>query len=75
MDPMTVDTFAADLPIAARMRHLLKNGPLTYAEIAEQLGEKRDSVIKAADRGKAFTKVTNMPDGIHRIALVERWTA
>src|SRR5204863_6772055 len=59
-----VEGLAEHLPLAARMIPLLlKRGPLTVAEIAEQLGAKPDSVFKAAGRGSAFTKHLSM-DGI-----------
>ena len=50
---------------------LLKAGPLTLARLADELGEKVDSVKKAAARKDAFIKVLGQ-DGIQRIALVER---
>ena len=74
VDLANVDGLADRLPLPFRMTHLLSQGPLTYAEIAEELGAKVDSVIKATTRGnglKTFTKVSGT-DGITRIALVER---
>ena len=54
---------------------LLNRRPLTYAEIAEELDAKLDSVIKAVNRGsKAFTKVLGH-DGVTRIALLEQRAA
>lgn len=69
-----VDGLAERLPLASRISHALTHGPLTFAQIAEALDAKVDSVIKAVNRGegKTFTKMTNARDGIHRIALVER---
>jgi hypothetical protein len=66
-----VDGLAERLPLAVRMSHALVHGPLTFAQLAEELGAKVDSVIKAAKRGNGFTRVTGA-DGIHRLALVER---
>jgi hypothetical protein len=71
VDLASVDGLSERMPLAARMAHLLEAGPLTYAAMAEELGAKTDSVIKAANRGKAFTHVQS-PDGITRIALAER---
>lgn len=71
VDLATVDGLAERMPLAARMTHLLKRGPLTFAEIAAELDAKLDSVIKAGNRSAAFTKVPS-PDGIQRLALVER---
>ena len=58
--------------VAAGRANRLKRGPLTIAIIANELGAKEDSIIKAAKRGKdTFQKVLSQ-DGIHRLALVER---
>lgn len=67
-----VADLADRLPLWQRVTDLLKHGPLTLVEIAETLDAKVDTVTKAVTRSKAFTKVSNMPDGITRIALVER---
>jgi hypothetical protein len=67
-----VEGLADKLPLALRMQHLLKGGPLTIAEMATRLDAKADSVKKAATRNPAFTQVINFPDGVHRFALVER---
>ena len=54
-------------PQAAAVGELLAHHRL----IAEQLDAKLDSVIKASNRGKAFTRIDSA-DGVTRIALVER---
>jgi hypothetical protein len=74
VDLATVEGLAERLPLWQRMAHLLKTGPMTIAQIAEELDAKSDSVTKAANRGKAFTKVPS-GDGITRIALVTRQVA
>jgi hypothetical protein len=74
VDLANVDGLAERLPLSTRMAHLLKRKPLTFAEIAEELSAKVDSVVKAANRGRAFTRITGQ-DGITRIALVERHAA
>ena len=74
VDLAAVDGLADRLPLADRMVHLLKRGPLTFVEIANHLDAKVDSVIKAAARRQAFTKVSGS-DGVTRIALVERQVA
>ena len=71
VDLATVDGLAERLPLPVRMRHLLRSKPLTYAEIAERLDAKLNSVIQAANRGRTFRTVQNA-DGIARIALVEQ---
>ncbi len=45
-----VEGMSERLSLPARMAHLLKANPLTYAEIAEKLNAKLDTVIKAANR-------------------------
>jgi len=72
VDLATVEGLAERLPLAARMAETLRHGPLTFVEIAALLEAKVDSVIKAGTRDrKVFTKVLG-PDGIQRLALVER---
>ncbi len=66
-----VEGLADRLPLAVRIAHELKHGPLTFAQLAEELGAKVDSVVKAVQRGKGFTKVSGA-DGVARIALVDR---
>ena len=71
IDLAGVDGLAERIPLPVRIVHLLKRGPLTYAQIAEELDAKLDSVIKAVNRAKAFTKVSGR-DGVQRIGLLER---
>jgi hypothetical protein len=71
VDLAGVDGLSERIPLPTRIIHLIKRGPLTYAQIAEELDAKLDSVIKAVNRGKAFTKVSGQ-DGVLRIALLER---
>lgn len=66
-----VEGLAEKLPLAARIAHLVQQGPRSFAQIAEELGAKTDSVIKAVTRNRSFTRI-NGADGITRIALVER---
>jgi hypothetical protein len=75
VDLAGVDGLADRIPLPTRIIHLLRRGPLSYAQIAEELGAKTDSVIKAVTRGtKAFTKVSGQ-DGVTRIALLEQRAA
>jgi hypothetical protein len=74
VDLAGVEGLAERLPLHARMVHLLKRGPLSFAELATQLDAKVDSVIKAVNRSDVFTKVPSR-DGIQRIALVDRHVA
>jgi hypothetical protein len=72
VDPAGVEGFAASLPITARMRALLRSGPMTQAALVDQLGAKPDTIKKAVQRNDdTFTRVLGM-DGIHRIGLIER---
>ena len=74
VDLTTVEGLAEKMPIASRIAGVLRNGPLSFAEIATELGAKVDSVIKAVSRSAAFTKVSSK-DGVQRIALMERRSA
>lgn len=67
-----VEGLAERLPLRTRMIEALKHGPKTFTQLAEELGAKLDSVIKAANRTEGITRLTDTPDGIHRIALTER---
>jgi orotate phosphoribosyltransferase-like protein len=69
-----VQDLAQKLPLWQRVSHLLKRGPLTLAQIADELDAKLDTVTKAVNRSRAFTKVP-AADGTQRIALVERRSA
>jgi hypothetical protein len=72
VDLVAVEGLAEKMPLHARMRHALKAGPMTYAGLAEELGAKVASVVRAANRGDSFIKVPGA-DGVQRIALVDRW--
>jgi len=68
-----VEGLAERLPLSTRIAHLIRqNGPRSFAQIAEELGAKADSVIKAVNRNdRTFTRLDGN-DGVGRIALVER---
>ena len=70
VDLRDVHELAPQLPLWQRMAHELREGPQTIVRLADALDAKPDSVEKAAKRkGKVFTK---SPDGVYRLALVER---
>ena len=76
-----VEELAGQLPTWQRIAHVLEAGqgrPQTVAEIAHELDLKPDTVYKTIQRRRGsatslFTTVTG-PDGIQRIALVDRRT-
>jgi len=73
IEPAMVDGLSEDLPVRLRMVPLLKQAPRTVAEIASDLNVQQDAVVKAVQRSRnTFIKLTDCPDGVHRIALVER---
>jgi hypothetical protein len=73
VDVADVDELTAVLPLWQRMKNALKDGPQTIASLAVDLNAPVDSIDKAVRRKSAlFTKVTNFPDHVTRIALVER---
>jgi hypothetical protein len=72
VEAASVDDFAAKIPIAQRMAHLLRGGARTIAEIAAELEAKVDSIEKSAKRNaRVFTRVVGA-DGVSRIGLVAR---
>lgn len=71
----TVEGLADRLPLSSRIAHLLKRGPMSFADIATALDAKVDSIMKAVNRSRAFTKVADPLSGTTRIALLERGAA
>jgi hypothetical protein len=77
VDPVDVEPSADQLPTWQRIVNLIKAGggvPRTIEEIATDLGAKPETVARVIRRSSLFTKLTNRPDGIPRIALAERRT-
>jgi hypothetical protein len=73
-----INELAESLPLWQRVRAALTRArqPLTLAQLAEDLDANVDTLDKTVRRkSQLFTRVINTPDGIHRIALVERRTA
>lgn len=71
VDVSTVDDLAAVLPIWVRVKDAVKRLPKTLDELADELGEKPDSIEKAINRKRGlFTNVT--VSGCRHITLVER---
>jgi hypothetical protein len=66
-----VPELAEEMPVKFRMQHALREGPMTYVEIANATGADMSAVSKAAKRGdgKTFTRIVG-PDGITRVALL-----
>jgi hypothetical protein len=64
-------TLAIGLSLSRRAYGVLRRGPQTISDLAAVLNAKRNSVEKALRRSKAFTVLTNTPDGVHRWALAE----
>jgi hypothetical protein len=73
VDLAGVADLAASLPLWQRIREVVRHGPQTLAAIASELGHANvDSLDRIVRRQKSvFTKVTS-PDGIQRVALVDR---
>jgi hypothetical protein len=83
VDLADVDEFASSLPIWRRMTKALASGPLKLHVLADELGapdadvdsDARNKLIENMTREirrrpKVFTKLTEGPDGVQRIALV-----
>jgi hypothetical protein len=71
VDVATVDGLAERLPLRERIMRALHHGPKTYAQLADELDPKVDSIIKTSKRSDAFTRVPG-EGGVYRLALVER---
>lgn len=68
-----VGELAESLPVWQRMRSALAHGPRTLASLADELGASVDTLDRTVRRKSGlFTRVSNTPDSITRIALVER---
>jgi hypothetical protein len=68
----TVDELAASLPMWQRIKTALQGGPVTLAALAEDLGANVETIDRTIRRkSDLFTKVTNFPDHVTRVALVE----
>lgn len=83
VDVADIDELATSLPVWQRMKRALASGPMTLAALADEFGARDDAartkLIETMDRevrrkkiGKTllFTKLTNTPDGVHKIALL-----
>ena len=61
------------LPLWARIQTALTTGPKTLAQLTDELDAKLNSIEQAISRRRhTFVKITNSPDGKHRIGLVDR---
>ena len=73
IDVCDVNDLADSLPLWQRIREVVRHGPQTLATIASELSyanvESLDRIVRR--QKNVFTKVSG-PDGIQRIALVER---
>lgn len=72
IDLADVDDLAMRLPMAERIRQVLRRGPLSIASIAEQLDVAPDTIKKTVKRKPTFFTRVPSADGAGRIALVER---
>lgn len=72
VDPADVADLAEKMPLWTRMKRVVRRGPQTLAEIAEELGANVESLDREVRRKpRVFTRVPGS-DGISRIALVEQ---
>lgn len=75
-DLATIDGLAERLSHSQRMAAALTRGPRTLVSLAEELGAKVETLDRTVRRKSAmFTRVSNSPDGVTRIALVDRFRA
>lgn len=78
VDLATIEGLADKLPMAARMAAALRSGPLTIAQLADELDAKADTIEKTLRRGLG-TKFTRLegkaPGSVFHWALLDRRTA
>jgi hypothetical protein len=76
VDLADVADLAARMTVRQRMLRLLGSGSLTMAEIAGELDQPVDTIVKTVKRGegKAFVRMAG-PDGIYRIGLLDQGSA
>jgi hypothetical protein len=67
-----VNELAESLPVWQRMKHGLTHGPKTLAALAEELGEKLDTLDRTVRRKSGLFVRVPGEDGITRIALLDR---
>lgn len=74
VDLAEIHELAVQLPVWQRVANVLKAGPRTIAELAQELAVKPDTVKKAVslERGKSMFTSYKSADGETRISLVER---
>jgi hypothetical protein len=71
-DIASIDEFAEALPLWQRLITAVKHQPQTLAALSEDLGAKVETIDRTVRRKRElFTRITG-PDGVHRIALIER---
>lgn len=65
-----VAELAEDLKLWERIRHALRGGAKTIAELSNELDKERDDIRRTLNRkNKLFTLVTGNADGVHRWGL------
>ncbi|MHB8611202.1 MAG: AAA family ATPase [Candidatus Dormibacteraceae bacterium] len=72
IDVANVPQLEAQTLLRDRMARTLDGGAKTALQLAAELGVPANSIAKTATRweGRYFVKVTDTPDGVHRIGLV-----
>ncbi len=71
-DVRDVPALATEVRLRDRIVRALKGGALSYVELGERLDQNVDTIRITVTRheGKLFTRVTNTPDGVHRVGLL-----
>ena len=70
-DPALVESAVKNIPLSQRIRSVVISGPKTFAEIADALDEKENSIRKSVSRGTRTFKVVEGFNGAQRVALLE----
>ena len=72
VEPSEVAGIAENLSLAEKMKAALMNGPMTPAQLAEEVGAKANSVNQTARRHERMFVRQAGPDGTVRLKLVQR---
>jgi hypothetical protein len=72
VEPSTVQSLASEVPVWQRIKHAVRSGPLTIAELAAEIDAKPDTVEKAIRRKAQVFSLVKGANGVQRVALIER---
>lgn len=74
-DPAAMETVAGSVPLWQRIKSAVSRGPLSFAELAEETGQKEGSIRKSVERATRTFRVIEGANGLKKVALLERFAA